>query len=301
MNPFQNVISKLRLLPILLLLAISPTQAVETVTNGNATFNTNDNISSYLSGWSSGWGSGTNTGWNYVGSITNGSASGTYLGNGWVLTAAHVGPLPLTSFTLDGNVYDSTGVSYSNFTNSLTGSTNADLNLFQSSTISTTGSSLTLPDLTLTSNAPTSGKEIVMIGYGGASGFGSESWGTSSVFLTNQPFSVYSWNSVDFTTVNTNTNYSTVILGDSGGGDFIKVGSTWELAGINEALVSYNSTNPNTGTNYTGSAFVQLSAYDSQLAAIVNSVPEPDPESLVRLGMIFVLGFSLWKSRWRNS
>jgi hypothetical protein len=294
MNLMPPVFPTFRFLLPLLLLAISTTQAVETVNGTNSTYNTTNNISSSLSSWSSGWGSTTNTGWNYVGSINSGGASGTYLGNGWVLTAGHVGPLG--PFTLDGNTYDLTGVSYTNyFTNSGTGTNYADLNLFQISTTSTTGTNLTLPNLAITSNDPTG--KLVMIGNGYSNGFGPETWGTNSVFLTDQPLSVSSFQSIDFTTINSAATYGTVVLGDSGGGDFIKVGSgtnaIWELAGINEATVSYESGD-------SGSAFVQLSAYDSQISAIVDA-PEPSTWALMGLGMVALIGSSLWKTRRKDS
>lgn len=280
------------LLALFLLVAISSTKAVETVTNGTSTFNTNDTISSTLPSWTNGWGAGnTNDGWNYVGSIVNGGASGVYLGNGWVLTAGHVGPLG--PFTLNGNVYDLTGVSYSNFTNSSTGTNNADLRLLQISTTSTTGTNISLPPLTLTATAPSTGNTVVMIGYGGASGFGPESWGTNSVFFTNQPLSVNSFQSIDFTTFNAGLSYGTLVLGDSGGGDFINVSGTWELAGLNEATVNYTPSG-------TGSAFVQLSAYATQIQTII-AVPEPGTWAMMILGTVALLGSSLWRNRPRDS
>jgi hypothetical protein len=272
-----------RFLPAVFLLAATafPLRAVEVITSTNSYFNTNDTISLTLPSWASGWGSGGD-GWNYVGSIVAGGASGIYLGNGWVLTAAHVSPLG--AFTLDGNVYDLTGVSYSSFTNSRTGSSNADLTLFQITTTSTTGTNLSLPSLTLISNSPALSSTVVMIGYGGASGFGSESWGTNTIVAHSQKVAVNnSFESIDFLTPNSGTNYSTLVLGDSGGGDFVEVGSTWELAGLNEAIDASNS------------YFVQLSAYDSQIQAIT-AVPEPSTWTLLGLSVV-ALTSSFWRTQ----
>ena len=277
-----------RLIAVCLLISsISPVRAVETVSNEISTFNTNNNIASSVSGWSSGWGTGnTNTGWNYVGQVSD--ASGVYLGNGWVLTAAHVNSP--TTFTIDGNVYNNTGIYYSNFTNALTGTTNADLTLFQISTVSTTGTNLSLTyNLTITSTAPIPGQQVVMLGYGYTNGAGPESWGTNSAYRVNQLLSVSGFESIDFTTIDSAAIYGTVVLGDSGGGDFMMVGTNWELAGINEAVVSYTPSG-------TGSAFVQLSPYKSQISAIVSSVPEPSTWALLSIGLLLI-ALPLWREQ----
>jgi hypothetical protein len=66
----------------------------------------------------------------------------------------------------------------------------------------------------------------------------------------------------------------------------MKIGANWQLAGINEASISYSGTNPLTGTNYTGSAFIQLGAYSTQISAIVNAVPEPSTWTLAVLSLL---------------
>ena len=269
-----------RLLAILLLLGtLSSLRAIETVVNGTPTFNTNNNISGSVSGWSSGWGTGnTNTGWNYVGQVSD--ASGVYLGNGWVITAAHVNNP--TTFTLNGNTYNNTGVYHSSFTNPLSGTTNADLTLFQISTISTTGTNLPLSyNLTITSNAPTLSTSVVMIGYGYTNGYGPESWGKSTVYTNNVgPVNVNGFESIDFVSANIGYSYGTLVNGDSGGGDFVNVGGAWQLAGINEATNSF-------------SYFVQLSDYATQINSFVNPVPEPSTWALVGFGMLALLGSHL--------
>ncbi len=269
---------------LFLLGTMTTARAVATASGTNTIYNTTDNISSSLSSWSSGWGSGGD-GWNYVGSIVSGSASGTYLGNGWVLTASHVAPLG--AFTLNGNTYNLTGVSYSNFTNSSTGTTNADLTLLQIETTSTTGTNLTLSSLTLASSTPSLNSTIAMIGYGGASGFASESWGTNTVSARNQITLVNTFASIDFVTSGPNTGY--VVTGDSGGGDFIKNGSAWQLAGINEAI----------DTNNTNSYLIQLSSYASQINSIT-AVPEPSTWALLGLSVGALITSSLWRGRKRN-
>ncbi len=200
-----------------------------------------------------------------------------------------------TTFTLNGNVYNNTGTYYSNFTNSLTGTTNADLTLFKISTISTSGTNLPLTyNLTIMPSTPSTGKTAVMIGNGYTNGVGAKSWGTNSVIANNvYPIGVNDRESIDFVTLNSGTIYGEIVLGDSGGGVFINVGTTlhpqWELAGINEAILS------DTQNNYY-SGFVQLSSYQTQLSAIVNSVPEPGTWVLLGIGLLFI-ALPLWRGR----
>ena|SRR5208282_1621821 len=240
--------------------------------------------------WGTGWsqpagetGGNYVTGWNYVGQI-NGDNSATYLGDGWVLTAAHVGA---GSFDLNGNAYAEIAGSAQSISNS---SGIADLTLFRINTTSTTnGTVLGLPQLTLSTSDPiafafgVSGSGVVMVGYGGGQG---ETWGFNTVTQINQPISLQgaSYVSNDFftalgTTTYINpggsgsqsvTNNAQLVGGDSGGGDFIFNPATgqWELAGINEAV----------GTTNQGqyvSAFVQLDTYASQIEADMSPVPLP--------------------------
>lgn len=287
-----------RFLTILLLFTtVVSLRAVETIPypSGTPYYNTTDNISSTVSGWSSGWGAGGD-GWNYFGQIyANGiTSSGVYLGNGWVLTVGHVG-LGSGTFALGGQIYGTNGYSFSNFTNASTGTNLADLALFQISTTSTTGYNLSLSSLTLTTSEPANYTTAVMIGNGG----GSESWGANvlrqsipSVGLTNTVVSVsdhgLSFESIDFFTGPTGGAYGAVVPGDSGGSVFVKVGSTWELAGLNE--VSY-------GSGYSG--FVNLSSYYTQIINDMALVPEPSAWALLALGLS-AFSFSIWRRQRGN-
>lgn len=260
--------------------------------SGTSYYNTNDTINSSLPGWSSGWGAGnTNGGWNYVGQVGDSTqGSGVYLGNGWVITAGHVGAW---NFTLGTNTYATTGYSYTNFTYNYLGTTEyADLNLFRISTLSTTGNSL-LPtnNLSLVPAYTSSGNTLVMIGYGDASVGRQKSWGINTVTANNLlvPLGGTSYSSVDFQTAYGPSGYGTtntavLVTGDSGGGDFAYGGGNWYLVGLNEAVSGNNS------------YFVNLGYYSTQIEAVMSSVPEPGTWMLLGIGILFI-ALPLWRER----
>lgn len=274
---------------LLLLTAVASLKAVEIFPypSGAAAYNTNNTISSSLPSWTNAnsWGIGnTNTGWNYVGQVGGANdASGVYLGNGWVITAGHVG---VHDFTLGTNTYATTGYYYTNFTYNYLGTTEyADLNLFRISTTSTSGNSL-LPthNLTLVPAYNTSGQTLVMIGYGDASAGREKSWGINTVTTNNLLVALggYPYTSVDFgTSYGTNTygttNSALLILGDSGGGDFIESGGVWYLVGLNEAIDNNDS------------YFVNLGYYSSQITNVMSAVPEPGTWGLLGISGITLL------------
>ena len=251
------------LLFLLLGMALVDARAVEVIINGAGSYNTTAPASADIANWDTGWGAPGITGWDYVGRI--GDAGGVYLGNGWVLTAGHVGA---GTFTLDGTSYAAVAGSAQGFENS-TGT--ADLTLFQLI------QGPDLPPLALETTAPAAlssgnpGDQTAMIGYGG----GALSWGLDTVTEADMSIVVtgYPYDSIDFETAygtttvenNTTTNYASLVSGDSGGGNFIYNSSTgtWMLAGINEAI-----------DENADSYMVQVSAYASQIKGVA-SVPEP--------------------------
>ncbi|HEY0257047.1 MAG TPA: hypothetical protein VGC39_06365, partial [Candidatus Methylacidiphilales bacterium] len=177
---FQQYLRFSCLFFILAWLADHPLQAVEA--NGN--FNNNSDPGSGVPNWTTGWNGGFD-GWNYVGQVNG--ASGTYLGNGWVITAAHVGA---GNWTLNGTTYpmipgSSTSLSGGNF----------DLVLFQIS------SPPALPQLFIRQtplvpfSASNTGDPVVMIGFGGSHG---ETWGADTVTAANQGEGLASWFTIDF-------------------------------------------------------------------------------------------------------
>jgi hypothetical protein len=267
---------------LLLFLALCHAGAVEILTNGTTSFNTSAPTSAQIPNWDAGWPVQGLTGWNYVGMTAN-NCTGVYLGNGWVITCAHVGA---ASFLLDGTTYAPVPGSAVGFTDSQ--SNTIDITLFQLE------SSPGLPPLPLAFSDPVPlsdsnpGDLVAMIGY--LRSDGTLSWGLNTVTANNQPVTIgapYLTN--DFLTnygavtstsgSNSATNDAFLIGGDSGGGDFIydSAAGEWVLAGLNEGV------DPSTND----SAFVQIDTYASQIDH-VTGVPEP-PSSVLAFLSLFLL------------
>ena len=210
----------------------------------------------------------------YVGQVTASSASGTYLRNGWVLTAAHVAAgdffLNNTTYTFDGQ-QQTIGQSGPNDT------VRADLRLFHL-TLSPNLAALTISSTGPTALSPTNaGTQIEMIGYGGGQG---ETYGLNRVTGFASNLTVGSYTSDYFVTNfgtttaggNSATNEYLVVTGDSGGGDFAGSSGAYLLYGINGAVDSNKN-----------SLFVQLSTYKSQIDT-VTATPEPSTWTMLGLG-----------------
>jgi len=257
---------------------LTPAWAVQ-IQNQTPPYNTTEPTNSQITNWTTGW-SGGKTGWNYVGQVVtqnNGSASGVYLGNGWVMTAAHV---TMGNFVLNGVTYPAVAGSAQSITS---GSNTADLLLFQVSPYPD------LPVLTLSTNLPAVGDSVALLGYGGGQGL---TWGYNSVTAIDQPITPggYTYVSNDFLTDLTGNNQAILVTGDSGGGDFIYNGRTrkWELTGINEVVGTYTD---DQGDTITTSGFVQLDTYANQINAIVGSTPpEVDTPTLPLPGLVLLAG-----------
>jgi hypothetical protein len=232
----------------------------------DGTYQTTEPTDEQVYGWSSGWENSLGlTGWDYVGSLNG--ASGVYLGNGWVMTAAHVGA---GTFTLQGTAYSMVAGSVKSIFDT-DSRYSADLILFRINNAPDRPALTIAPIVYIT-------EPVIMLGYGGA---GVETWGENAVgpeLHTITP-SGYTYKTVDFA-----ASYSDgpgrVVGSDSGGGDFVQHNGLWYLAGINEAKDSNNS------------YLVYLPNYLPQIQDILaEAVPEPSTWALGLAGGGLLLAF----------
>ncbi len=229
----------------------------------------------------------------YVGNIN--TASGVYLGNGWVITAAHIDPTDGMAYTLDNQSY-----TVVNGSETAVG-TNTDLVMFQ---ITGNGAALStlasLGTLSLATSTPANGTSILMIGYGDGASRNTETWGTSQVVGGDQAVTPQglTTSTLDFAAYK--SPYTTyVVEGDSGGGGFVLSGGKYVLAGLIEAQSTVTDGNGNTVGQ--GSALMDLTAYAGNIATIMNgspsTVPEPGTWALLGLGGAAWLGARLRRPR----
>jgi hypothetical protein len=214
--------------------------------------------------------------WANVGSVNGGS--GTYLGNGWVLTAAHVGAGPIAfdsgTFQPDGRV-----IRLSNPDTSL-----ADMLLYH--LVLTPG----LTGSMVSSSTPAIGSLVDLVGYGRIRGSAEQSFSTeygpkSGFYWSPNGTKSYGRNLIQ-TGVTTRTVLGVgsfrgfildftppdaqVATGDSGGAVFYKNSATWELAGMIEALASF--VYPLPASVYGDESWIMdLPTYKSQIDALVSS------------------------------
>jgi hypothetical protein len=265
--------------PVILLLATI--LQVHAVLYKDAYYTSTSSITTSVSNWSK-WGS--TTGWSYVGNVN--SASGVYLGNGWVITCAHVGS---GTYTLGDSSYSVVSGSTKYLTYTLNGNTyTSDVCMFQISGYE----NISLSTLTVSSTAVTANTKIVSIGYGdGTNAKDTETWGTATVTGSNYTTTVSSYVSNDFYVIdNYNSNSFQVVSGDSGGGVFAYVNGSWKLVGLNEATGSATVN----GSSETVSFFVDLSTYYTQIESILSTsyiVPEPSTWAMLLVGGLMLLGY----------
>ena len=214
--------------------------------------------------------------WANVGSVNGGS--GTYLGNGWVLTAAHVGAGPIA---FDSGTFQPVGrvIRLSNPDTSL-----ADILLYH--LILTPG----LTGSVVSSSTPAIGSLVDLVGYGRIRGSAEQSFSTeygpkSGFYWSPNGTKSYGRNLIQ-TGVTTRTLLGVgsfrgfildftppdaqVATGDSGGAVFYKNSATWELAGMIEALASF--VYPLPASVYGDESWIMdLPTYKTQIDALVSS------------------------------
>jgi hypothetical protein len=260
-------------------------------------------------------------GFNYVGQVNGSSA--VYLGDGWVLTANHVGAGDLT---LGGTTYRfDAGESYQ-----IGG---ADLRLFKIS------SGPAFAPLKLSTRAPVKDDYTVMIGAGRTpqstsrtlyfvdtsdpqnsvwdtspfsgydtvyAGFPTSSetaarWGTNLVDSVVQDMSYDSYTATDLIVTDFDAYVQTpyeaqAVTNDSGGGLFIEREAGWELAGTIVSVGHYNNQPGGAGAALYGNLTyaIDLSQHASEIASRTGPLSlVPEPRSFVLIQSFFALWFCL--------
>lgn len=265
-----------------------------------------------------------------VGRSANGLGSAIYLGEGWVLTANHVGGggIVLPS----GTFFQKAGSGFS----LMTGTSFADLYMYQLQTTPTG-----LPTLAISSSMPGVGTPVTMIGAGldrgaftqwnvntntgtnpwiwtvtgsggNAAGYGTlldsraTRWGTNNVSQNDVLRQEY-WGlgTNDFYLTKSlvtrfdqapGTTEAQAVLRDSGGAVFTKTSGQWRLTGMIFSVAGFSGQpNPAFHAVFGNETFIaDLSFYRPQIVAVV---PEPSAAALVAGG---VGAWAVIRRRWRR-
>ena len=224
--------------------------------------------------------------WANVGLI-NGAASGVYIGNGWVLTAAHVGAgnieLNRVVYPFDGN--------WQRLTNS--DGTQTDLVVFHLSQFPP------LPSLVLTTTTPTPLSVVDLIGYGHIAGSAEtsifpytgfywsvgafKSWGNSrvssgGVVVLNAGLGNVTLITTQFSqpgSPGATSDEGQATAGDSGGGVFQHSASGWQLVGMTDLITQQPGQTNNTSVYGNTTLSADIATYRPQIFAWRASTPPP--------------------------
>ncbi|MDR1190952.1 MAG: trypsin-like serine protease [Verrucomicrobiales bacterium] len=240
----------------------------------------------------------------YVGMVND--ATGVYLGNGWVITAAHVAQNGV-NFKVGDTSY-SVVANSTHWLNSTDGQSSADLALFQITGFEGAGVTLYSGDV---SSLNYDNSTTLMMGYGSTTlsgtdrGFG---WGYGCVVsnnyqtITDQDRTTDVYVSLSYNAVpavggaGLLENKAQAFIGDSGGAGFVKVGDEWQLAGImlEVGSIPYGPSDEySTDTAFT--MLADLTQYADQINNII--IPEPSTWALLVTGAGLVLSLSAARRR----
>ena len=215
-------------------------------------------------------------GFTSVGSVNG--LSGVYLGNGWVLTANHVGSGPMV---FDGVTYPAVPGSWQRLSGS--GPTPPDLAVLRM--VGDPG----LPVTALATAPPPPGSQVVMIGRGLSRGpaltwSGHDGWQWTSPRvkrwgrnrITSTGLSILDTDSItmnfDSSGAAAVSDEAHVAQGDSGGAVYWKSGGTWFLSGTLFVSLTYSGQPSNTSLFGNATAAADTSAYRAEILGII-SVP----------------------------
>lgn len=259
-----------------------------------------------------------------------GGASGIYLGDGWVLSAAHVaGSLP-SNATFGGTSYATKAGTFHRLINPEDSGLSAltDIVLFRLNV------DPGLPTLNIASSTPTVGMDVMMVGRGRTqevvptywgvtvvvgsnndvwteltppdpeidrvgfetTGTRTVRWGENNIAATNQEISYGFGDVFTYSTVfndGAKAQEAQAVAGDSGGASLHFNGVFWELSGMMVAVSTFDNQPSGANTAVFGNAtsMVDLSYYRDEIIGII---PEPGSTAFC---IVTVVGFACRRKR----
>ena len=219
-------------------------------------------------------------GWANVGTVSG--LTGTYLGNGWMLTASHVGAGPVVLGGRTFSAVQGSTVQLRNQDGSL-----ADVIVFRIQ------GAPHLPRLRIATATPKTGTPVVLIGHGGNRGaptswsghegfaWGTASalrWGTNTVFKNAVRANSTEAFATEFRKDGATPHEAQAAVGDSGGPVFVKVRGKWRLAGVLYGVATFEKQPSETALYGNFTLIADLARYRTQIEKLTAKPMQRSPK-----------------------